>query len=162
MPAMRELLHQALQGGPAGVVLVLVCFATWCVATLRSLTLLTLGRGDGLDARTRAALAERHGAPLHALATVATLLGLLGTVAGMVETFDAMQTSTFHVGAERSMAGGISVALTSTQLGLVVGIPGLVAARLLDRLARRRLDAGVRSSGEVDGSQGVAASEVSA
>lgn len=137
---MLELLRQAgSEGGLAGVLLVVVCGVTWGLVALRATVLLGIGPGDGLDIRSREALAQRHGAPLHALATIATLLGLLGTVAGMVETFDAMQTSTFHVGAERSMAGGISTALTSTQLGLVVGIPGLVAARLLDRMASRRV-----------------------
>jgi biopolymer transport protein ExbB/TolQ len=39
---------------------------------------------------------------------------------------------------EQTVAGGISVALISTQLGLVVGVPGLAVARLLARMQERR------------------------
>ncbi len=80
-----------------------------------------------------------YGAVLHALVAAAPLLGLLGTVGGMIETFGSMHA--FAGGghhSDQSVAGGISVALVTTQMGLAIGIPGLVAARLLDRLARRR------------------------
>lgn len=71
--------------------------------------------------------------------TVAPLLGLLGTVTGMIETFASMQGVALTRATEQSMAGGISVALISTQLGLVVGVPGFAVARLLARLEQRRL-----------------------
>jgi len=145
----REAIVRVVEGGgTVGYALLALCFTVWFVVALRTLSLTALwsglARGPGAiaDARDVFDRAERHGALLHALAASATLLGLLGTVAGMVETFDAMQTSTFHTGSERSMASGISTALVSTQLGLVVGIPGMVAAVLLDRLAlacRRRV-----------------------
>lgn len=80
-----------------------------------------------------------YGAVLHALVAAAPLLGLLGTVGGMIETFGSMHA--FAGGghhSDQSVAGGISVALVTTQMGLAIGIPGLVAARLLDRLARTR------------------------
>jgi biopolymer transport protein ExbB len=70
--------------------------------------------------------------------TVAPLLGLLGTVSGMIETFASMQGVALTHATEQTVAGGISVALISTQLGLVIGVPGLAAARLLARAEQRR------------------------
>lgn len=66
------------------------------------------------------------------LAAVAPLLGLLGTVTGMIATFQAI--TLYGTGDPKLMAGGISQALVTTVLGLVVAIPllflhGLVAAR---------------------------------
>lgn len=73
------------------------------------------------------------------LVTIAPLLGLLGTVSGMIETFSSMQGTTLTHATEQTVAGGISVALISTQLGLMVGVPGLAAARLLARLEAKRV-----------------------
>jgi len=80
---------------------------------------------------------ESFAAILHSLVAAAPLLGLLGTVSGMIETFSSMHGATGHA-TEHTIAGGVSVALITTQLGLVIGIPGLVVARLLDRLAAAR------------------------
>ncbi|MFG0313507.1 MAG: MotA/TolQ/ExbB proton channel family protein [Phycisphaerales bacterium] len=68
------------------------------------------------------------------LAAIAPLLGLLGTVLGMIETFRVI--SDFGTGNARAMAGGISVALVTTQTGLLVAIPGLLANHQL----RNRVD----------------------
>jgi len=67
------------------------------------------------------------------LATVAPLLGLLGTVTGMIGTFQAI--TLFGTGDPKLMAGGISQALITTVLGLIVAIPllfghSLVATRV--------------------------------
>jgi biopolymer transport protein ExbB len=70
---------------------------------------------------------------------VAPLLGLLGTVNGMIETFASMQGLALTHATEQTVAGGISVALITTQLGLVIGVPGLAAARLLARQEQRRI-----------------------
>ena len=78
---------------------------------------------------------ERFLTALKVMAAVAPLLGLLGTVTGMINTF---QVITVHgTGDPRLMAGGISEALITTQLGLAVAIPVLVAAALLSRKAQR-------------------------
>ena len=61
---------------------------------------------------------------LAVFATAAPLLGLLGTVAGMIETFQSM--TLFGAGDPKIMAGGISLALVATLLGLVVAIPLLL------------------------------------
>ena len=68
------------------------------------------------------------------LAAVAPLLGLLGTVTGMIATFDIM--AVFGTGNAKAMAGGISEALITTQTGLLVAIPGLYMKGFLDRRAR--------------------------
>ena len=54
-------------------------------------------------------------------AAVAPLLGLLGTVIGMIETFQAI--TLFGTGDPKQMAGGISQALITTMLGLIVAAP---------------------------------------
>ncbi len=67
------------------------------------------------------------------LAAVAPLLGLLGTVTGMIATFDVL--AVFGTGNAKAMAGGISEALITTQTGLLVAIPGLYMKGFLDRRA---------------------------
>jgi biopolymer transport protein ExbB len=67
------------------------------------------------------------------LAAVAPLLGLLGTVTGMIATFDVL--AVFGTGNAKAMAGGISEALITTQTGLLVAIPGLYMKGFLQRRA---------------------------
>ncbi len=69
------------------------------------------------------------------LAGVAPLLGLLGTVIGMITTFDVI--SEFGTGNSKAMANGISQALITTQTGLVVAVPGLFVGNILKRRAGR-------------------------
>jgi biopolymer transport protein ExbB len=68
------------------------------------------------------------------LAAIAPFLGLLGTVTGMITTFDVL--AVFGTGNAKAMAGGISEALITTQTGLLVAIPGLYMKGFLDRRAR--------------------------
>ena len=63
------------------------------------------------------------------LATVAPLTGLLGTVVGMIETFQSI--TLFGTGDPKLMAGGISMALITTVLGLVAAIPLLISHTFL-------------------------------
>lgn len=63
---------------------------------------------------------------------LAPLVGLLGTVIGMIETFDALQSSSMFSQGD-SIAGGISKALFTTELGLVVAVPGLIIGKTLDK-----------------------------
>lgn len=63
---------------------------------------------------------------------IAPLLGLLGTVIGMIETFDSLATMTLH-SQSGGIAGGISQALFTTQMGLTVAIPGLLVHSILRR-----------------------------
>ncbi len=67
------------------------------------------------------------------LAGIAPLLGLLGTVVGMMGVFDVI--AMFGTGNAKAMAGGISEALITTQTGLFVAIPGLYMWNFLARRA---------------------------
>lgn len=72
----------------------------------------------------------RRGLPtIKVLAAVAPLMGLLGTVTGMIGTFQAI--TLFGVGDPKLMAGGISQALVTTVQGLVAAIPLLLSHSLL-------------------------------
>lgn len=62
--------------------------------------------------------------------TLCPLLGLLGTVTGMISVFDAMAT---QGGNARSMAAGVSMATIPTMAGMISSIAGLVAAEILKR-----------------------------
>ena len=64
------------------------------------------------------------------IVAIAPLAGLLGTVTGMIETFDFLATMTLF-SRSGGIAGGVSQALVSTQAGLAVAIPGVIAGRLL-------------------------------
>ncbi|MDY0247293.1 MAG: MotA/TolQ/ExbB proton channel family protein [Methanosarcina mazei] len=64
----------------------------------------------------------------------APLIGLLGTVTGMIETFDSLASAELF-SQSGGIAGGISQALFTTQLGLVVAVPGLILGRILDKKA---------------------------
>ena len=76
---------------------------------------------------------ERNLAMIAVLASIAPLLGLLGTVSGMITTF--MVIAKLGTGNARPLAGGISEALVATQAGLLVAIPGLIASVALKRRA---------------------------
>ncbi|MDY0040299.1 MAG: MotA/TolQ/ExbB proton channel family protein [Desulforhabdus sp.] len=74
---------------------------------------------------------ERFLSTISVLAAVAPLLGLLGTVSGMINTFQAI---TIHgTGDPRMLSGGISEALITTQLGLTVAVPVLILHHFLER-----------------------------
>ncbi len=70
-------------------------------------------------------------------AAAAPLLGLLGTVTGMIKTFELI--TIFGTGDARSLSSGISEALVTTAAGLIVAIPALVVHGALSRMAKRKL-----------------------
>lgn len=67
-------------------------------------------------------------------AAISPLLGLLGTVSGMIETFKMM--TLFGSGDPAVVSGGIAQALVTTELGLVVAIPALILNAVLSRRAK--------------------------
>lgn len=69
------------------------------------------------------------------LAATAPLLGLLGTVTGMITTFTTI--AEFGTGNARGLAEGISQALITTQGGLLIAIPGYIAVTMLQRRISR-------------------------
>lgn len=85
--------------------------------------------------RSQTPVISRHLATIAVLAAVAPLLGLLGTVSGMIGTFKVIMLH--GTGNAHALAEGISEALITTQTGLVVAIPGLFAAFTLRRQARK-------------------------
>ena len=95
---------------------------------------------EALEARLdEAVLAElpkiERGQPIvKLLAAIAPLLGLLGTVTGMIVTFQAI--TVFGTGDPQLMAGGISQALVTTVLGLVTAVPLLFAQTALSSRSR--------------------------
>ena len=70
-------------------------------------------------------------------AAAAPLLGLLGTVTGMISTFNLI--TIFGTGDASNLASGISQALVTTELGLIVAIPSLILHGLLSRMARQKV-----------------------
>lgn len=75
---------------------------------------------------------RRHKRLVRSLVAVAPLLGLLGTVDGMIETFDSLADMELF-SQSGGIAGGISKALFTTQMGLAISIPGLLMGRILER-----------------------------
>ena len=72
---------------------------------------------------------ERFLNSLGTIAAVAPLLGLLGTVAGIIRAFNAIMAN--GLGDPRTLSGGIGEALITTAAGLTVAIPSLIAYRFL-------------------------------
>jgi len=86
---------------------------------------------------------ERHLGTLAVFGGVAPLLGLLGTVTGMIHTFELV--TLFGTGEARLLSGGISEALITTKFGLGIAIPVLVVHAFLVR--RLRVIIGMLESG---------------
>ncbi|MFT5586766.1 MAG: biopolymer transport protein ExbB [Cognaticolwellia sp.] len=108
--------------GPLGrVVEVIVAHAGQPRADIKELAE-EVGRRESADL-------ERFTGVVGIVASVAPLLGLLGTVWGMIQTFDVIQAN--GMGDIGRMAGGISTALVTTFGGLSVGIPALMGHRFL-------------------------------
>jgi len=81
---------------------------------------------------------DRFGSMILIVAAVAPLLGLLGTVTGMIATFDII--TEFGTGDPKLLSGGISIALVTTELGLIVAIPVLMLGNMLSGWAERIKD----------------------
>jgi len=81
---------------------------------------------------------DRFGSMILIVAAVAPLLGLLGTVTGMIATFDII--TEFGTGDPKLLSGGISIALVTTELGLIVAIPVLMLGNTLSAWAERIKD----------------------
>jgi biopolymer transport protein ExbB len=95
---------------------------------------------DQLESKIEAILSstgpiyEKSISTIKLLAAVAPLLGLLGTVIGMISTFQAI--TLFGTGDPKLMADGISQALVTTMLGLIAAVPLLFVHNQLDTRSR--------------------------
>ncbi len=88
---------------------------------------------------SRASIAlNQHLAFLGALVALCPLLGLMGTVTGMIEVFDVMAIS--GSGSARSMASGVSKATIPTMAGMVGALSGIFALTWLQRNAKRQVE----------------------
>ncbi|PIE74806.1 MAG: biopolymer transporter ExbB [Deltaproteobacteria bacterium] len=81
---------------------------------------------------------DKNIAVITTLAAISPLFGLLGTVTGMIETFDVI--TFFGTGNPRAMAAGISEALVTTQAGLLVAIPGMFMSVFIARKSKKVKD----------------------
>jgi biopolymer transport protein ExbB len=98
--------------------------------SIRDLPALRIRVGEVSDSYGRQRLA------LGAMVTAAPLLGLLGTVSGMVKTFESLSDHS----AEKTMEGlarGISEVLVATESGLIVAIPALLVIHIAHRERRK-------------------------
>ena len=82
--------------------------------------------------------AHKFGALVNVLVALAPLLGLLGTVIGMIETFSSLGDQSLFK-ASGGIAGGISMALITTEVGLLIAVPGLLISRFLKRIETETL-----------------------
>jgi len=74
---------------------------------------------------------ERGMSLLSTFARAAPLMGLMGTVIGMIATFSAMMTNATND--PKALSAGISIALTATNVGLVVSLPGVISLGWLSK-----------------------------
>jgi len=81
---------------------------------------------------------DRFGSFILVIAAISPLLGLLGTVTGMISTFDII--TEFGTGDPKMLSSGISEALITTKFGLVVAIPLLVLGNVLSSWAEKIKD----------------------
>lgn len=112
---------------------------------LTSLWQQTRGRNRKMAHHQRTALMSqaqlqlRHSLPLlKVLVAICPLLGLLGTVTGMIEVFDVV--TALGTGNARAMASGISRATIPTMAGMVVALPGLYFCLELEQRVKRSVE----------------------
>ena len=121
---MTEVFDWFGSGGPVMPALLLVGLALYMLLFERALRLL-------LDA---GALSEESFVLVRALIGAAPLLGLLGTVGGLIDAFDAL----IEEARIREVGVGIGHALRTTQYGMALAAPALLLERLLQRVAHQR------------------------
>jgi biopolymer transport protein ExbB len=77
------------------------------------------------EGRQEVRVLQRGLVTLETVAAIAPLMGLLGTVLGMIKVFNVIET--LGVGQAKALSGGISEALVTTATGLIIGIPVFIA-----------------------------------
>lgn len=90
---------------------------------------------------------EKYVAYLSSIANVATLLGLLGTVTGMIMTFYNMMVT--ETSDPYTLAGGISQALITTAAGLITAVPAILFYSIFLSIIRRHISSMESSSSEI-------------
>jgi biopolymer transport protein ExbB/TolQ len=82
----------------------------------------------------------KRGTLLQNIANISTLLGLLGTILGLIEAFSALATVTDPEQQTKMLTNGISVAMNTTAFGLMVAIPCLLSHVMLSSITKKILD----------------------
>ena len=144
---MSPLLEIVRMGGPAVVAIMALSVVLYsqCFKLLFSLREMGVRVDAGLPMSEVHRMKQEIGdiysqqrVALGAMITAAPLLGLLGTVSGMVRTFDSISATT----GAKSMSGlasGISEVLVATESGLLVALPALLLVWLAHREMKRRV-----------------------
>lgn len=121
--------NQLIDGGASGTLL---------GEAVRTMVEASRGRGELAKAFAETAarpFREAFGSQanmVRSVVAIAPLAGLLGTVTGMIETFDSLGSMQL-VGRNGGIGAGIGEAMISTQMGLVVAVPGLLIGAMLER-----------------------------
>ncbi len=84
-----------------------------------------------LQRQTITKLLEKHLYILSTVVTLAPFLGLLGTVWGILNTFSGMQSQSQNIASNAQILAGLSLALTTTVIGLIDAIPALIGYNVL-------------------------------
>jgi len=84
--------------------------------------------------RNEISVFKREISILQAFVSMAPLLGLLGTITGMIKTFNVLANKDIY--SSQLIADGISQALITTQFGLFIALPGIFGVTLLKRMTR--------------------------
>lgn len=92
---------------------------------------------EGMISESSAEL-KQHLMSIRTLIAALPMLGLLGTVDGMIQTFDVL--TVFGTGNARGMAGGISIALITTMGGLLAALSGMYFSAQLEQRVKRTID----------------------
>ena len=92
---------------------------------------------EGMISESNAAL-KQNLMSIRTLIAALPMLGLLGTVDGMIQTFDVL--TVFGTGNARGMAGGISIALITTMGGLLAALSGMYFSAQLEQRVTRSVD----------------------
>lgn len=148
MFSFKEMIEYLSQGGVLVIPLVCVAMAMWIMIFEKLFYLrhwrktlnARIQKHDTLQelgafAQQQTNNLKRYNSSIFVLAGVAPLLGLLGTVVGMITTFDAI--SMFSTTNARSFASGISLALITTEIGLIIAIPGVLMGNYIQSLTDR-------------------------
>ena len=119
---MNAVLSWYQSGGPVMPALTLLSIALYALAAERMYSIFGPTSRETPPARKGLLV-------LRALVGAAPLLGLLGTVSGMIESFEALMNG----GRIGELGHGIGYALRTTQYGLAIAVPGIILERVISR-----------------------------
>ena len=129
---LKDLVQLYQEGGILMIPLIFMCFLLWWAIFQRSNLLYQFSQNPESLKKTPEYSLNQYQPLIFIVTAAAPLVGLLGTVIGMIETFDSLADAALYT-QNGGIAAGISQALLTTQMGLVIAIPGLLAGKFLKR-----------------------------